>query len=288
VRLWSLIGGVWQHIDYTYTEANFVARMISPAPGSALAGSSTTFTWTAGTGATQYAVYLGSTPGANDLGYTFLAGTSYTANILAVRGATLYVRLWSMIGGVWQNQYVDYTYSEANFHMITPAQGSALAGGSVTFTWTAINGASLYSIWFGTTPGGYNLGSFDLAGTSYTANLPVLGAPLYVRLWYVIGGVWQYIDYTYTEANLVARIITPVPGGTLLGTSIAFTWTAGTGVTQYALYFGSTPGANDLGYTFLAGTAYTASLPVRSATLYVRLWSLIGGVWQNVDYTYTH
>jgi hypothetical protein len=42
VRLWSLIAGVWQANDYTYTAANgSKAVMISPAPGSTLTDSST-------------------------------------------------------------------------------------------------------------------------------------------------------------------------------------------------------------------------------------------------------
>jgi hypothetical protein len=30
------------------------------------------------------------------------------------------------------------------------------------------------------------------------------------------------------------------------------------------------------------------NLPATSTTLYVRLWSLVGGVWQFIDYTYVH
>ena len=88
------------------------ATMTSPAPGSTLAGASTTLTWTAGTGVTQYSLFFGTTPGRLRLGHHLsLTGTSYTAIVPAI-GATLYVRLWSMIGGVWQ--YIDYTYTEAN------------------------------------------------------------------------------------------------------------------------------------------------------------------------------
>ncbi len=194
------------------------------------------------------------------------------------------MRLWLLSGGVWQ--YVDYTYTEASLNMLTPVPGSTLPGASVTFTWTPI-GASQYSLFFGSTPGASDLGQTYLTGTSYTATVPVVGATLYVRLWSLSGGVWQFVDYTYTEAS-VARMSSPTPGTTLAGTSIPFTWTAGTGATQYSLFFGSTPGASDLGLTYLTGTSYTATLPVRGATLYVRLWSLMGGVWQYVDYTYTH
>jgi len=110
-----------------------------------------------------------------------------------------------------------------------------------------------------------------------------------VRLWSLIGAVWQYRDYTYTEANYTAAMTSPTPGSTLTGTSIPFTWSAGTGVTQYSLWFGSTPGGNGLGAApLLTVTSYTAALPVRGAALYVRLWSLVGEGWQYRDYTYVH
>jgi hypothetical protein len=114
---------------------------------------------------------------------------------------------------------------------------------------------------------------------------------LYVRLWSLIDGQWQYLDYTYTEANLLATMSSPAPGTTLTGTSIPFVWSAGTGVTEYSLWFGSTPGGNDLGAAPVIDaptTSYTTNLPVTGATLYVRLWSFAGGVWQYIDYNYTH
>jgi hypothetical protein len=132
------------------------------------------------------------------------------------------------------------------------------------------------------------VGNVIVAGTSYAATVPGKGTALYVRLWSLIGGAWQYIDYTYTEASFLAAMTGPVPGSTLPGTAIAFTWTAGTGVTQYSLWLGSTLGGHDLGNVLVDVTSYMVNLPATSTTLYVRLWSLVGGVWQFIDYTYVH
>jgi FtsP/CotA-like multicopper oxidase with cupredoxin domain len=286
VRLWSMIGGVWQSVDYTYTAATLVATMISPAPLSTLPGALVTFTWTAATGATQYSLWIGSTLGAVDLGNVVLATTSYAAT-LPVKGAAVYVRLWSMIGGVWQ--FKDYTYTAASFHMITPLPGSALAGTSVTFTWSPITGATQYSLWLGTTVGGTDVANVLSTATSYTATVPGAGATLYARLWVLVGGIWQNVDYTYTEATMVATMTTPIPGTLLSGPSATFNWTAGTGVSQYSVWIGSTPGAADLGNVLLATRSYTAALPATTGiSLYVRLWSFIGGTWGYIDYTYTH
>ena len=70
---------------------------------------------------------------------------------------------------------------------------------------------------------------------------------------------------------------------------MAFTWTGGTNVTRYWLYVGSTPGGADL-WSQDQGTNLSTTvtgLPVDKRTLYVRLYSVIGGVWNFTDYTYT-
>jgi hypothetical protein len=59
-------------------------------------------------------------------------------------------------------------------------------------------------------------------------------------------------------------------------------------VAEYWLYVGTTPGNNDL-YSQSQGlnrTGTVTGLPTDGRTLYVRLWSRIGGVWQGNDYTY--
>jgi hypothetical protein len=204
-------------------------------------------------------------------------------------GGTLYVRLWTQTGGNWL--YYDYTFTMASLQavMITPVPGSTFGGTSVTFTWTAGTGVLRYCLQLGTVPGGGNLATVFPAATSYAANVPANGATLYVRLWSLIGAAWQYVDYTYTAANLQPALTTPVPGSTLAGGLVAFTWTAGIGVTQYCLQIGSAVGGGNILTVFSTGTTYTASLPAPTgSTIYVRLWSMIGGVWQFTDYTYVN
>ena len=85
------------------------ATMTSPANGSALSSSTVTFQWTAGT-ASQYGLWIGTTGvGSGNLVETGGTSTSYTATGLPTDGRALYVRLWSMVSGVWQ--YNDYTYA---------------------------------------------------------------------------------------------------------------------------------------------------------------------------------
>ena len=178
------------------------AVMVSPTPGGVLAGLSTTFTWNPGAIVSSYGLYFGTTQGAFDIQAVMTGSATSYAATLPANGATIYVRLWTLIAGAWQ--YNDYTYTEAatvKATMATPAQGSVLPGVSATFTWNPGAIVSSYGLYFGTTQGAYNvLAVMTGASTSYTATLPApTGATLYVRLWSLIGGVWQYNDYTYTR-----------------------------------------------------------------------------------------
>ena len=280
-------GGVTQTTTVTLTVTATLAAMTSPAPGSTLTGSSTTFTWNAVTGASQYYLWIGTTPGGTDLAQAGTSGTSYTAN-LPTNGATIYVRLYTQING--QLQYNSYTYTEytsALAAMTSPVPGSTLTGSSTTFTWNAVTGASQYYLWIGTTPGGTDLAQAGTSGTSYTANLPTNGATIYVRLYTQINGQLQYNSYTYTEYMPVpAAMISPVPASTLNSGSTTFTWNAGTGVSYYYLWIGTTPGGTDLAQAGMSGTSYTANLPSNGATIYVRLYSVINNTLQYKDYSY--
>jgi hypothetical protein len=295
VRLWSLIGGVWQFNDYTYTAANFAkAVLLTPAPGSILAGSSVTFTWSAGTAVTQYAIYVGKTLGGVDI-FQRNTGTGLTQAVTGIPtdGSTVFVRLWSLVGGGWQ--FNDYTYTAANFAkavMLTPTPGSTLAGSSVTFTWSTGTAVSQYAIYVGKTVGG---GEIIQRNTGTGLSLAVTGIPtdgstVFVRLWSLVGGGWQFNDYTYTAANFNrAVLLTPTPGSTLTSSTVTFTWSAGTAVTQYAIYVGTTLGGGEI-IQRNTGTGLSLAvpgIPTAGSTVFVRLWSLIGGGWQFNDYTYT-
>jgi trimeric autotransporter adhesin len=291
VRLWSLIGGSWSYNDYTYTAANPKARMMSPVPGSTLTSSTVTFTWDAGTGVSQYHLYIGTTAGGTNL-YSLNQGTGLSVTILGLpTTGTLYVRLWSLIGSSWS--YNDYTYTAAadtKAQMVSPTPGSTLTSSTVTFSWTAGTGVSQYHLYIGTTAGGANLYSLNQGtGLSVTiSGLPTTGSTLYVRLWSLIGSSWSYNDYTYTAAaGTKAQMVSPTPGSTLTSSTVTFTWTAGTGVSQYHLYIGTTAGGANI-YSLNQGTnlSVTISGLPTTGTLYVRLWSLIGGSWSYNDYAY--
>ena len=297
VRLWTGFGSTYQYNDYTYKASggNNRAVLTGPPPGSTLTGGNITFTWSSGTGATAYYLYVGTVQGLGDI-YSQNVGlaTSQTVSGIPTNASTVYVRLWTLFGSSWQ--YNDYTYTASGGNskavMLLPSPGTVLSGANVTFTWSAGAGATAYYLYVGTVQGLGDIYSQNVAlATSQTVSgIPTSGSPVYVRLWTLFGSTWQFNDYTYTAqgGGAQAAITSPLPGSGLAGSSVTFTWTSATGADAYWLDIGTTVGGFDL---YSQGQALATSqtvngLPTDGSTVYVRLWTLAGGTWQYHDYTF--
>jgi hypothetical protein len=186
------------------TVAAVPATMISPTPGIKFAGTTATFTWTTG-GAQNYSLSVGTSPGSHNLYWSGSPITVTTKNVtgLPTTGVPLFARLTTILNGV--STYIDYTYTASGIPapatLISPAPGSTTTGKTVTFTWTTGNGANLYALALGTTPGTSDLYlSGWIPATSVTVNvLPANNSTVYVRLFSLVNGIQQYIDYTITS-----------------------------------------------------------------------------------------
>lgn len=300
VKLFSKIEGKWYGRTYTYNAANLepvAAQMISPAPGAAFNASPVTFQWTAGAQVSEYSLWIGTTLGGYNL-YKQSQGLNQSVSIsnLPAGGQHLYVRLFSKIGGIWHKQ--DYTYiSMSNppdaAAMESPAHGTAFASSTVDFAWSEGLGVEQYALQIGTTPGGREVGKLMLGHSRAVtvAGVPTDGSTLHVRLWSYIDRAWQYRDYQYTAANLAsgpADMTSPADGSTFTSHVVTLAWSPGIGVTEYRLNIGTGVGGYDL-YNRSCGRSLSASvsgLPTDGAPIYVRLWSKIAGVWHKRDYTY--
>jgi uncharacterized protein YkwD len=123
VRVWTRFATGWQYRDVTFKaalasatptatpalETGSKAALTSPAPGSTFPGTSVTFIWTGGAGALEYFLYLGTSPGSNNLfGASMGTSRSVTLNGLPRGGAIVYLRLWTRSAAGWQ--YNDYWF----------------------------------------------------------------------------------------------------------------------------------------------------------------------------------
>ena len=300
VRLYSLINGVWQYSSYTYTATGSPtpAALTTPAPSSTLTGTSVAFAWNPGNVATHFELWVGTSAGTSNVYNSgSVTVTTETVTDVPLDGQPLYVRLYSYVNGAWQ--YSSYSYSTSGSPtpaaLITPAPSSTLTGTSVSFAWSPGNVATHFELWVGNTVVGssniYNSGSVT-ATTETVTGLQDNDSPVYVRLYSLINGAWQYTSYTYTSAGTAtkAALTTPSPGTQLTGTSVSFSWTPGNSATHFELWLGSTGVGSSNLYNSGSVTATTEtvnSLPNNSEKVYARLYSLINGAWQSTDYTYT-
>jgi serine protease len=307
VRLFTDMNGTWRSVNYTLTAASLTqAALISPAPSSTLTGASATFSWSAGTGATGYQLWVGSTGVSSTNIYSSgeVLSTSFlsaTVNNLPTSGGTIYVRLFTDFNGSWQSTYYTLTAASLTPAVLTsPAPSSTLTAASATFSWNAAAGASGYQLWVGSTGvSSTNIySSGEVLSTSFTSatvnNLPTNGGTVYVRLFTDFNGSWQSNYYTLTGATLTpAAMISPTPSTTLAGASATFSWSAGTGAAGYQLWLGTTGAGSTNIYSsgevistsFLSATVN--NLPTNAGTIYARLWTDFSGTWTHIDYTYT-
>jgi len=303
-RLYYLINGSWSYVDNSYTAYNPNANkgvITSPTPGSTLAGSSVNFTWNLGNGATNYWIDAGSSAGGNQYFQSGALGNvnNATVNNLPTDGSTVYITLYSLVGGQWLNN--QYTYTAFNLNsalgvITTPTPGSTFTSTTVTFNWSAGSGATSYWLDVGNSPGGnqyYQSGNLGNVLTTTVNGLPSNGSPVYVTLYSLVNGQWLNNQYTYTSFSLSAALAvmqTPTPGSTLSGNQQTFTWSNGNGTaTGYWLDIGSAPGGNDIYQSGNLGTQLSTtvySLPANGNTIYATLYSYVGGQWYYNSYTY--
>ena len=275
--------------------------MTSPPPGSTLPGSTVTFVWSPGVGATAYWLDLGSTVGGNNYFQSGNLGNTLTvtASGLPSDGSTVYATLWSSENGQWV--YNEYTYTAAGGSgalgsIVSPQPGSTLPGTNVTFTWSAGSGATAYWIDAGNVPGGnqyFQSGNLGNVLSTTVTGLPINGGTVYVTLYSQVNGQWLNNQYTYTAYNQSGPqgvLTTPNPGSTLTGSTVTFGWTAGAGATAYWLDLGSVAGGNQYFQSGNLGNVLTVTvngLPTNGGTVYATLYSLVAGQWLSNSYTYT-
>ena len=301
VRLSYVVSGASFFKDYLYVAGVGVPEILSPVPSSTLAGSTATFGWTSNSApVTQWLLYVGTSVGSSNLFYSGSLGAGVSsANVtgLPTDSRLLYVRLRYLLNGAWQSR--DYQYTAANLvpSLVSPTAGTVLEGSSATFTWNA-NGAPVGSwrLYVGASPGS---SSYYYSGTlpsgvvsANVTGLPTDSRTLYVRLNYLMNGVWSYLDVQLTAANLVPELASPVPGTMLPGSDVSFAWTSnGAPVTRWILDAGTSPGLSNLYYSgSLTSDVLSRSvtgLPTNGLPVYVRLRYLLNGVWKSSSYVYT-
>jgi hypothetical protein len=278
------------HSTANITAITLQAQFTNPVNNATNVDMSQPVTWTAVPGVDAYYLYIGTSAGAKNVVNTGeTQATSYLV-VNAPSDVTLYARLWTRVDGVWR--FVDITFtaaSGASLSFTYPATGATTAHTTQALQWTSVANAQAYYLYIGTAAGLKNLvNSGEIQVTSYLASGLPINQQVYARLWVKVGGIWSYIDRTFTATVPIAQFTTPTSGATNVDLAQAFQWTAVASGEGYYLYVGSSQGASDLlNSGELASTSYqTYDLPT-GQLLYARLWTKYGGIWRYTDITFT-
>ena len=279
--------------------------LTSPAPGSVLSGSTVSFSWTASSGVTAYQLWVGSTVGTDNLGLCSVSTTTCNVTGLPTNGSAIYVALAWEISGVWQTAKYIYTAAAA------PKPTLSISATSIAFGNVNVNTPVTYTVILTSTgTAALTVSATAVTGTGYTvsgASFPLTLTPNQTAALIVkfdptaVGaaagtltltsnsstGVSTAIALSGVGISLLPALASPAPGSVLSGSTVSFTWTAGSGVTAYQLWVGSTVGSDNLGLCAISTTTCKLTdVPMNGTKVYVMLAWEISGVWQTAKYTY--
>jgi hypothetical protein len=190
------------------------------------------------------------------------------------------------------------TFTAQPSAIYSPANSSTLSGTSVTFQWGGYPGATAFWLDIGSTQGGNNYySSGSLSNTTFSltvSSLPSNGGTVYATWYYQINGAWTANNYSYTAFNAsteTAALTTPAPSSVLTGSTVTFSWSAGTASPkEYWLDIGSSAGGNNYyssGNLNSALSTTATGLPTNGSTVYATLYTLVNGSWTPNAYMYT-
>ena len=291
-RIWTQTSSGWYYQDSTFSTTP-TAYLLSPTNGaSGIDPHLQTFTWTAIPNSIWYQLYIGTTPGGNDVYNSWgVTVTSLTLQLNLNPNQTYYARLFTdTAANGWTHTDSTFITGIGIAHLITPQNGSQVLGyPAVQFSWNSVQGATTYVLWVGTSPGTNNILYRNTTATSVSAPIPP-GQTYYARMWTEIGGTWQYQDTTFSTLP-VAYMLSPANGASGLDPTqpITFSWTSVPQAIWYQIYIGSSPGADDIYNSWgVTTTTLTVNLNWQSNyTYYVRLFTDVGGQWRYSDSTFT-
>jgi hypothetical protein len=168
----------------------------------------------------------------------------------------------------------------------TPANGATSVSVDQDLSWGAASGATSYAVYLGTSP---SLGSGDLLGNQTGTSLNLGTLPFSTTYYWRIdainsggttaGSTWSFTTEADTPTPPGAPgNPTPAAGATAVSIDQNLAWSAASGATGYAVYFGTDPTPD--GTEFLqnqGGTSYALGQLAYSTTYYWRIDATNGG-----------
>jgi hypothetical protein len=231
-RIWTLLGGIWVYAADVNFTVSPVAALLYPVNGQQNVNTFSQFTWAPGINVQAYYLYVGTSPGAEDLVNTGeIQATSWSVPPLPV-GQTLYARIWTKVNGVWSHP--DDVSFTAALRFGYPALRSVDIDPTLAFSWSEASGGNgTYDLSIGSSPGGNDIyENAAIQSNSFTLPASALpsGSVLYARILETpADGIQRRADTVFTVSGTpvaAATMVYPSDGTTNADASQPFQWTA--------------------------------------------------------------
>ena len=291
-QIHTKVANVWRSSSMTFTAAPVLANVIDPIDGSTTVDRTRPIRWTAAPNAQAYYLYVGTSPGLNDIVDSYeTQQTSFSIQQVPVN-RTLYVRLYTKLAGQWYYHESTFVAEPLAAEFTYPGDRSTGVTAGRAFQWTPAVGGQVYRLQIGTTPGANDVtDSGLLTSLSFTpAGLPASG-PLYARVWTGSNGaLTRHTDIVFTleAAAFPAVMNLPFDGQLNVDAGQPFSWQDLPLARAYRLRIGTSAGGSDLHDSGVIHVTrrFVPGLP-SGVLLFGRLETLIAGAWQPIDFTFT-
>ncbi|WP_326982868.1 hypothetical protein VUJ46_22390 [Chryseobacterium sp. MYb264] len=273
---------VMQILGLTPSVVPACSTVTEPAASAVNVPVTPTFTWAAASGATSYALSLGTSPGGREIMNNVNVGlvTGYT--VPAVSPLAYFTDYYFTVSAVNQagtatgcTETVFKTINIPCPSVSAPSSSAAGVGLSPTFSWSASPAATGYRISIGTTAGGTDvLDNVDVGNvTSYTLNSILNYGTKY---YYTINSYNATLsssgctERSFTTVTLCPQLTAPLSASNNVSITPTFGWTPVQGATGYTLSVGTVPGGVDVLNNVNVGnvTGYTLPVPLAFSTKY--------------------
>ena len=253
--------------------------LTSPADGATGVSQTPTFTWNEAIGAVSYNIQISvdslfATPFINQI----VGGTTYTPPVLFANNLHCYWRVnaqnttetspWSSVWNCW-------TFLPEPI-LIAPANNASATSLTPTFLWTAVPGATSYTLQISTSPL-FSTTIINQTGISTTSyQLPVPLAYFTTYYWrvnaqnnYIQSSNWSSV-WNFWTLLPVPTLISPANNATGVSLTPTFSWATVYGATNYTLQVSTDSlfTTTVINQTSIVGTSYQPTVPLTNLIKY--------------------
>lgn len=243
--------------------------------------------WDTVSGATSYNIYYGTSPGVTKTTGTKVSSTASPKIITGLLNGTTYYVVVTAVNAVGESAVSaerSATPSAAVQPPAPPKGASATPGDTkVTVTWTAVDGATSYNVYYATSPGVKKTTGTKVAGATSPAVVSALtNGVTYYFVVTAVGPGGESAESSEQYASPSATLQPPAsPNGVKLANGAAagqikITWNTKYTATSYNIYYTSDSTIGATTASLLAGGIKISVLGVDPATILTQSYTLTG------------